>query len=122
MSVLPRVGIDLVYLPRIATARARFGQRFLDRVFTAAEQAYCLQSQPHSLARLGGRWAAKEAVVKALGTGWQGYGYTEIEILASPQGRPWVQLTGEWHLSISHDGDYAIAIATYLPTTEASVG
>ncbi|NJK71896.1 MAG: holo-ACP synthase, partial [Synechococcaceae cyanobacterium SM2_3_60] len=109
MSVLPKVGIDLVYLPRIAAVYARFGQRFLDRVFTATEQAYCLQSIPHRLARLGGRWAAKEAVVKALGTGWQGYGYTEIEIVASPQGSPQVHLIGDWSLSISHDGDYAIA-------------
>ncbi len=122
MSVLPKVGIDLVYLPRIAAIHARFGQRFLDRVFTPVEQAYCLQSAPHSLARLGGRWAAKEAVVKALGTGWQGYGYTEIEIIASPQGPPQVSLAGDWSLSISHDGDYAIAIATYLPLTEAGVG
>lgn len=113
--MLDAVGIDIVYLPRIKAAYQRFGQRFLDRIFTAAEQAYCLRSPAHCIARLGGRWAAKEAVVKALATGWQGYGYTDVEILANAQGVPTVQIVGhqseQWRLSISHDGDYATAIA-----------
>jgi holo-[acyl-carrier protein] synthase len=117
-----RLGTDIVYIPRIEAAIARFGDRFLQRVYTPAEQVDCRCNLPTLAAinKLAGRWAAKEAVVKALGTGWGGVGYTDVEICRLPSGAPSVQLHGramalvgdrkvQWQLSLSHDRDYAIA-------------
>lgn len=77
-----------------------------------------------AIAFLAGRWAAKEAVVKALGTGWQGIRYTDVEIQRQPNGAPTVclyaaaaQMAAEcrqWQLTLSHDGDYATATALLL--------
>jgi len=122
-----RLGTDVVYIPRIQAAIDRFGDRFLQRVYTPTEQQDCGYgkdtSRRPSINQLAGRWAAKEAVAKALGTGWRGFGYTDIEIRRQPSGAPTVHLhraaaemvrdSGEdqWHLSLSHDGDYAIATA-----------
>lgn len=121
-----RLGTDIVYIPRIGCAITRFGDRFLQRVYTPAEQLDCGWGNSHNPAvinKLAGRWAAKEAVVKALGTGWRGVAYTEVEIRRQPSGAPGVQLHGrameliaareevQWQLSLSHDGDYAIATA-----------
>ena len=76
--------------------------------------------------QLAGRWAAKEAVVKALGTGWRGIRYADVEIRRSENGAPNVQLHGtaaarasvwgncQWQLSLSHDGDYCMATAIAL--------
>jgi holo-[acyl-carrier protein] synthase len=77
--------------------------------------------------RLAGRWAAKEAIVKALGTGWRNVGYRDAEVIAEPGHAPQVQLHGaalalggtwRWALSISHDGEYAIACASALPVPQ----
>ena len=124
-----RLGTDIVYIPRIQAAINRFGDRFLQRVYTLAEQHDCgygdAASRP-SVERLAGRWAAKEAVAKALGTGWQGVGYTDIEIHRQPSGAPTVHLhkgaaaqvatwgESQWQLSLSHDGNYAIATALLI--------
>lgn len=129
-----RLGTDIVYIPRIQATIDRFGDRFLQRVYTQAEQQDCgygknSPSRP-SINQLAGRWAAKEAVAKALGTGWCGVSYTDIEIRRQPSGAPAVHLhhqatvvvavwgEGQWQLSLSHDGNYAIATALLICSTE----
>ncbi len=115
------IGIDIVSVSRIKDAEKRWGRRFLDRVFTEREIKYAmLHKSPHS--RLAARFAAKEAMTKALGTGFTGgITWKDIEVLNKDSGRPEIILHGkvreiaesmevrEIHLSISHDGDYAVA-------------
>lgn len=116
-------GVDLVHCERIGRVWKAHGERFLARVYTEREQAYCLDCRD-PVVRLSGRFAAKEAVMKVLGTGWQGgVEWTDIETLADPLGKPLVTLTGHTAelatrigishvlISISHSGDYAIASA-----------
>ena len=81
-------GIDLVEIERIQHSVDRFGERFLDRIYTKAEQAYCLRK--HNAAEsLAARFAAKEAAAKALGTGiHRGVTWREIEVQRAPSGRP----------------------------------
>jgi holo-[acyl-carrier protein] synthase len=116
-------GIDIVDIERIARMVGDHGIHFLDRCFTPAEQAYCLgPKRAHE--HLAGRFAAKEAILKTLGTGWRGQiAWTDMEILNDPAGKPLLRLTGEcarlagelgitrWHLSISHTQHQAIASA-----------
>lgn len=115
------IGIDLVKISRMEKIKTRWRQNFLDRIFTEKEQAYCLQFQkPH--VHFSGRFAIKEALLKALGTGLRdGIRWTDIETLNDQAGKPFVQLTGHAKRlsdnldvqkilsSISHDHDYAIA-------------
>jgi len=113
------LGIDIVRVDRIATALARFGQRFTARILRPSEAAY-VRSRPETLA---GRWAAKEAVSKVLGLGVRGVGWRDIEIERLPTGQPAVRLHGRARgradqlglgrvaVSISHESDYAVAIA-----------
>ena len=116
-------GVDLAEVARIAQMQADHGRHFLDRCFTPAEQAYCLDHRL-SAVHLAGRFAAKEAILKVLGTGWRGeIAWTDMEILNDPAGKPVLRLTGEsariaahlgitrWHLSISHTDTHAIASA-----------
>ena len=125
-------GIDMVDCERLRESIERHGERFLNRVFTTAERAYC-QGRKRELEHLAGRFAAKEAVLKVLGTGWtNGIAWDEIEILNEPSGRPNVHLHGrcreladEMHLakiliSISHIETHAIASA--IGVAEASDG
>jgi len=87
-------GIDLVEIERIQHSMDRYGQRFLDRVYTAAEQAYCLRRRK-AAESLAARFAAKEAGAKALGTGIsRGVNWLEIEVLREPGGRPSLQFHG----------------------------
>ncbi len=108
-------GIDLVETKRIAEMVTKYGEQFMLRVFTPAERAYAESSKKRSAEHLAARFAAKEAVLKALGTGWRsGIAWTEIEVLRAPSGQPRIQLTGqaleiatekgitEWQLSMSH--------------------
>jgi holo-[acyl-carrier protein] synthase len=117
-------GIDIVETARIRKMVEDHGGHFLDRVYTPREQAYCAKSQKRYFEHLAGRFAAKEAVLKVLGTGWRGgIAWTDIEILPEPSGQPKVTLTGEcrrialeqgitrWHLSISHIETHATASA-----------
>ncbi len=114
-----RSGVDLIEIKRIRKAVERFGDRFLTRVYTAGELVAC-HGRVESLA---GRFAAKEAVAKALGTGvWRhGIGWTDIEVLRGAEGEPLLvlhagaatraaalRLSG-WSLSISHDRKRAVA-------------
>jgi holo-[acyl-carrier protein] synthase len=117
-------GIDIVETSRIRTLVSNHGEHFLDRVFTAAEQAYCAASPKRYFEHLAGRFAAKEAVLKVLGTGWRGgIAWTDVEIVKESSGQPKIVLTGEclriatlqgisrWHVSISHIETHATASA-----------
>ena len=120
------LGTDLVGIARIRGVFERQGQRFLDRVYTPDEQAYCLAAKDPS-ERLAARWAAKEAVMKALGTGWtRGVDFRQIEVV-NGMGAPQISLHGNtaaiaaergitrWMVSLSHsDG---LAIATVIATS-----
>ncbi len=87
-------GIDLTEIGRIQQTMDRYGQRFLDRIFTGAEQAYCLRKRK-AAESLAARFAAKEAAAKALGTGIS-YGVTwlEIEVVREAGGRPTIRFFG----------------------------
>jgi len=115
-------GIDICEVPRIAASIARFGNRFLERVFTAGEIRYC-QSKKNSVERFAARFAAKEAAMKALGTGAaRGVTWTSIEVAHAPGGRPVLRLHGtsadlaeqlgvkRISLSVTHSENSAIAI------------
>jgi len=87
-------GIDLVEVKRIGHSVERFGERFLNRVFTPSEQAYCRRKR-QSAESFAARFAAKEAGAKALGTGIsQGVNWLEIEVTREPSGRPGLQFHG----------------------------
>ena len=116
-------GIDLVDCPRIEEMIDRHGKHFLDRVFTEAEQSYAINARVR-VETLAGRFAAREAVLKLLGTGWRGkIAWTDIEVLGNPLGQPIVTLSGEVKriademgigvvsLSISHTANFVMASA-----------
>jgi holo-[acyl-carrier protein] synthase len=120
-------GIDIVETARIRKLVEQHGPHFLDRVFTAAEQRYCAASPKRYFEHLAGRFAAKEAVLKVLGTGWRGgIAWTDIEVVKESSGQPRIVLTGEclriavergiahWHVSISHIETHATASAIGL--------
>ena len=87
-------GIDLVEIARIRQSMERFGSRFLERVFTGSEQAYCLRKR-NAAESLAARFAAKEAAAKALGTGIsRGVNWLEIEVIREPGGRPSIRFRG----------------------------
>lgn len=116
------IGNDIIEIERILRAISRHGQRFLDEIFTSREQTYCLRRQ-QSERHFAGRFAAKEAVVKALGTGFsQGIGWLDIEIVNNAEGKPEVILSESLNerfgfpqilLSISHCKAFATAVAIY---------
>ncbi len=88
------IGYDMIEVPRIESVLNRWGDRFRKRVFTPKELAYC-ESKKNRFQRLASRFAAKEAVFKALGTGWQlGVGWTEIEVTNDELGKPHITLSG----------------------------
>jgi holo-[acyl-carrier protein] synthase len=88
-------GIDLAEVPRIAEAVERFGERFLRRIFTEAEIRYC-DSKANRMERYAGRFAAKEAAMKAIGTGWRhGVAWTDFEVGRDPGGRPTIAFHGK---------------------------
>lgn len=114
-------GIDITEVPRVAAAIERFGRRFLERVFTAAEIAYC-DSKPNRVERYAARFAAKEAALKAIGTGWRrGVAWRDVEVGREPGGRPTLAYSGKAaefasrlgakriSLSLSHTQEHAIA-------------
>ncbi len=121
-AVIVGLGTDIISLKRIADVHQRQGQRFLDRVYTPEEQRYALELRDPS-ERLASRWAAKEACMKALGTGWaKGVSFTQIALLpGDDRGAPRLVLTGEalaaatrlgatrWHCSVSHSDGLAVA-------------
>jgi len=118
------LGIDIVKVERIRAVLDRFGERFTRRILTDAERAYVRDRQE----TLAGRWAAKEAVSKVLGLGVRGVGWREIEIERMPTGQPSVRLhdraarraeqlgMSRIAVSISHEAEYAVAVAFGIRT------
>jgi holo-[acyl-carrier protein] synthase len=115
------IGIDSILLSRIARVHAEYGERFLARVLTPAERAYALR-YADPVPRIAGRFAVKEACMKALGTGWgAGVGWRTIEVRRHPGGQPYIHLSGRAHerlsalgastvhCSITHTDEHAIA-------------
>lgn len=117
------IGIDLIEVGRIKKAIERFGKMFLTKVFTEAEIKYCQAHSKAEYQHFAGRFAAKEAILKALGIGWPSVSFKDIEIIPDPLsgGAPEVVLHGNLlalaHrleissicLSISHTKEYALA-------------
>ena len=114
-------GIDIAEVPRVGQSIERFGERFLRRVFTEEEIRYC-DSKANRVERYAARFAAKEAAMKALGTGWnRGVRWRDIEVLRQPGSRPTIRFHGvaaefaarlgtkNIALSISHTPEHAIA-------------
>src|SRR5690348_6926328 len=88
------IGTDLAEVDRIRSSISRFGSRFLDRIYTEAERAYAL-SKANSAERFAARFAAKEAGMKAVGTGWnRGVAWKDFEVINEPSGRPTLRLSG----------------------------
>jgi holo-[acyl-carrier protein] synthase len=119
-------GIDLVDFGRIEKMLEKHPKRFLDRVFTPTEQTDA-DSTRNRIEKLAGRFAAKEAVMKLIGTGWRdGIAWTDIEVVNNPLGQPIVTVTGKVKeladqqgveqitLSITHTSNFAIASAVAL--------
>lgn len=112
-------GIDIIEIARIARAVTRQGQPFCDRIFTPQEQAYCARRP----ACLAGRWAVKEAVAKAFGTGIGRIGWLEVEVVCDAHGKPELVLHGAaarlaaelglhaWSISLSHSQTHAVGLA-----------
>lgn len=121
---LIRVGVDVVSISEFAaTMASKGGGAFLRTRFTEAEREYC-DGQPE---RLAARWAAKEAVAKAIGTGFRGLRPSQIEIAHQPWGEPTINSVGDlawpdgsaewnWSLSLAHEGDAAAAVALAITT------
>jgi holo-[acyl-carrier protein] synthase len=120
-GVIVGTGIDIAEVPRIADSLARFGQRFLLRVFTEGEIRYC-DTKANRAERYAARFAAKEAAMKALGTGWNnGVRWRDVEVLRQPGSRPTIRFHGtaaqiaarlgtiNISLSLSHTPEHAIA-------------
>jgi len=116
-------GIDLIECARLQGVIDRHGDKFLNRVFTGAELAYC-DDRKRRIEHLAARFAAKEAVMKLLGTGWtNGIRWTDIEVSNDPAGRPGIRLTGRCGvlasrlgintvmISLTHTSEHAIASA-----------
>ncbi|MBI2850330.1 MAG: holo-ACP synthase [Chloroflexi bacterium] len=111
------VGVDIIEIVRIRRAIERYGERFLNRIFTGTELKLCRENP----GRLASRFAGKEAVMKALGTGVRGVKWREIEILSERSGKPLVQLHGTTRekaaslgvsrlaISLSDSEQYAVA-------------
>jgi holo-[acyl-carrier protein] synthase len=88
-------GIDIAEVPRVAQAIERFGERFLRRIFTEEEMSYC-DSKANRVERYAARFAAKEAAMKALGTGWNhGVRWRDCEVARMPGGRPTLKFHGK---------------------------
>jgi holo-[acyl-carrier protein] synthase len=116
-------GVDIVEVARIGAMIDEHGDRFLDRCFTAAERGYS-EPRKRGSEHLAGRFAAKEAVLKALGTGWRnGIAWTDVEVVPLASGQPDLKLHGaaadaarragitSWSISISHTESHAMASA-----------
>lgn len=121
MAGILGIGVDIVEIARMAELRERHGERFRDILFLPDEAAYCLgRAKPDEC--FAARFAAKEAVMKALGTGWaEGVAFTGIEVVRTERGKPEIRLHGSTaekarqlgagtiHLSLSHSARTAIA-------------
>lgn len=115
------LGVDMEEVSRLREVIGRHGRTFLDRVFTSSEVAYCERHRDPA-ERYAARFAAKEAMMKALGTGWsKGVRWRDIEVTRKPGGRPTIVLHGvarehadrmgarHINVSLSHSGNFALA-------------
>ena len=110
-------GVDIIEIGRVGAVAERYGERFLNRIYTDREQAYCRGRAP----QLASRFAAKEAVMKALGTGARGVRWRDIEVVRPRGSAPTVELQGNARaradqmgiqglsLALSHSHEYAVA-------------
>ena len=120
-------GVDIIEIDRIERSINRFGDKMRNRIFTPQEQTYCAGKLPS----LAGRYAIKEAVSKALGTGIGDVNFTDIEVVNDERGKPELVLhnnakrlaeelgLSQWSISISHTNTHAIGFAVALSTIEA---
>ena len=124
MAIL--LGLDLAPVPRIARTLERFGEKFLERVFVPGE-IHRSRRHPRAFAEhVAGRFAAKEAAMKALGVGWRGIAFREIAVRRDARGKPRLELSGraleraralaivEMELSITHTADLAAAVVAMV--------
>lgn len=115
------LGVDITEVDRIQAAIERRGRAFLERLFTPSEIRYC-EKHRNRAERFAGRFAAKEAAMKALGTGWaRGVRWVDIEVVREPSGKPTLKLSGKTRaiadglgvkniaVTITHDGNTALA-------------
>lgn len=120
-AVILGLGTDLVGVDRVRAVLARHGERFLERIYSAEERSYCLAAADPG-ERLAARWAAKEAAMKALGTGWSGgVHFRHVAVLRADSGAPTLELSAgalaiarekgvtATHLSLSHADGFAMA-------------
>ncbi len=122
LASIIKVGTDICSVQRIADSYARFGKRFAERILTEAETRYVFGRERNFAQRFAARFAAKEAIAKALGTGWNGIGWKEVEITRKPSGEPGIVLHGraavraqylgltKFEVSLSHEREYATAM------------
>lgn len=118
----PWLGVDVVHISRIRQSLAWFGERFVQRLFTAQEAADAGQAAALQAERLAARFAAKEAALKAFGLCHEGIGWRDLEVVRQADGSCHLVLHGraaelvarsgltQWALSMSHDGDHAVAV------------
>ena len=133
--VIIGIGTDIIECPRIGMMIEQHGEVFLRRVYTEREIGYC-QGRKHAMEHFAGRWAAKEAILKAIGTGWaRGIAWTDVEVRNQPGGAPKVHVCGKAKevardkgiadilITISHCRTYATAyaIAVGLDPTDTRV-
>jgi holo-[acyl-carrier protein] synthase len=115
------IGIDIIEIDRIKDSVDKYGEQFLNKVFTKNEIAYCL-SKPDKYQHLGARFAAKEAIYKALASNWtKGVSWQDIEIKNEPNGLPYAVLNGDiksflsgdkgLRISLTHSRDYVASVA-----------
>jgi holo-[acyl-carrier protein] synthase len=116
------IGTDLAEVPRIRKSISQYGDRFLNRIYTEAERAYAA-SKANSAERFAARFAAKEAGMKAIGTGWRrGVTWKDFEVINEPSGRPTLRLSGiaqqiarslgvqRISISLTHTSEMAFAV------------
>lgn len=122
------IGIDIIEIERIKDSVDRFGSHFLDKIYTKVELDYCLKKS-NKYQHLAARFAAKEAVAKALATGWnKDFSWQNIEIYNEPNGKPVVKLKGSLNqflepdknlkISMSHSRDYVTCVAIIYKNSE----
>ena len=121
-------GVDIIEISRIRQVLEHYGQRFLNRVFTPGEIEYCRGRAPN----LAARFAAKEATMKSLGTGFRGVAWKDIEVVRGQSGAPSIKLHGhaktraqrlgvqEMALSLSHSQEYAVASVVAMSDSASS--
>ena len=126
--------MDLVHIPRIEESLREFGERFVQRQFTAAEAAYASEAPGQQAQRLAARFAAKEATIKALGLHDTGLNWRDIEVMRAPDGSCTLALHGaalaaaqrqqinRVLVSLSHDGEYAAAVVAAVSDRSAPAG